>query len=121
MSITAHEIVEETDAIRDNTIPDDQKYKWLSRFEKELSEKLYRFYTPDVSVTEDVTATTELSVPEAFSDLYVSYLASKIDYANGEIDRYNNDLQLFNYYKQTFEEWFNVSHTSNITAKYNAL
>lgn len=121
MSITAHEVVEEANAIRDNNIPDDQKYKWLERFERELSEKLYRYYTPDASITEPIEAPTILSVPEAFADLYVSLLTSKIDYANGEIDRYNNDLQLYNYYKQSFESWFVSTHKSNITAKFNAL
>ncbi len=121
MAILAHEIVEEADAMRDNTIPDEQKYTWLSRFEKELHDTLYRFYTPDVSVPDAVTADTPLSIPEAFADVYISYLALKIDYANGEIDRYNNDLQLFSSYKQSFAEWFHVSHTSNITATYNAL
>ena len=89
----------------------------LSRFARTPE----RRYTPDASITEPIEAPTILSVPEAFADLYVSLLTSKIDYANGEIDRYNNDLQLYNYYKQSFESWFVSTHKSNITAKFNAL
>lgn len=121
MAITAHEVIAEADAIRDNNIPDDQKCKWIERFEQELQEKLYRFYNTKGTAIGTVSLSTELSVPEAFADLYVSLLASKIDYANGEIDRYNNDLQLYNYYKKSFEEWYVSTHQSNITAKYNAL
>lgn len=39
---------------------------------------------------------TQLLIPDRFSDVYVNYLASKIDYANREFGGYNNSTAMFN-------------------------
>ena len=38
----------------------------------------------------------ELAVPVPFTDLYIYYLASRIDYFNGDVDRYNDSMVLYN-------------------------
>ncbi len=46
---------------------------------------------PTKNFPEDI----ELSMPEAHEDVYVKYLAAKIDYYNGESALYANDQAIF--------------------------
>ena len=38
----------------------------------------------------------ELAMPSEHADVYVKYLAAKIDYYNGEMALYANDTEVFN-------------------------
>lgn len=41
--------------------------------------------------------TREVLIPEIDEEVYIHWLYSKIDYRLGEMERYNNDAQMFNY------------------------
>lgn len=52
--------------------------------------------------------TTKLTVPFPYSKLYDHYLAMQIDWANAEVDKYNNDAALFASAYQEYANWYNV-------------
>lgn len=47
-----------------------------------------------------------LLVPDRFGDVYSNYLAAKIDYKNGEIERYNNSVAAFESSFQAFAAYY---------------
>ncbi len=49
---------------------------------------------------------TVLLVLAPFDKVYRSYLCAMIDYANGEYDRYNNSMQMFNRQLSEFTGWY---------------
>lgn len=65
------------------------------------------------------TGTTEVSTALSFdgsgcellaepphSKLYAEYVMARIDYANGEYDKYDNSMQMFNSFWGEFSRWF---------------
>lgn len=53
---------------------------------------------------------TELLVKFPYDELYTWWLASKVDWQNMEIDKYNNDRTLFNNAYDTFSDWYTRNH-----------
>lgn len=63
--------------------------------------------------TEPITAAidyyggdVELLVSVPHSKIYGAYLIAKVDFANGEYDKYNNTVTMFNSYWGEFSRWF---------------
>ena len=48
----------------------------------------------------------ELLVEPPHSKLYAEYVMARIDYANGEYDKYDNSMQMFNAFWGEFSRWF---------------
>ena len=78
------------DDLRLNTISEEQKYTWAYELECTVCEMMGK-KPPTKNFPEDI----ELSMPEAHEDVYVKYLAAKIDYYNGESALYANDQAIF--------------------------
>lgn len=53
---------------------------------------------------------TELLVSFPYDEMYIWWLASKIDWQNMEIDKYNNDRTLFNNAYDTYSDWYTRNH-----------
>lgn len=58
----------------------------------------------------ELDAERELLIPDQFSDCYISYLFSKIDFNNAEIERYNLDAAQFEAEWQAYAAWYRRSH-----------
>ena len=52
----------------------------------------------------------ELAVPVPFTDLYIYYLASRIDYFNGDVDRYNDSMVLYNKAWDDYAAYYRRNH-----------
>lgn len=53
---------------------------------------------------------TELLVKPPHDKLYRSYLCAMIDFANGEYDKYQNSMALYNTHMQEFTRWFTQTY-----------
>jgi len=51
---------------------------------------------------------TELLVPSPHSKIYWTYLSAMIDFANGEYDKYNNTLAVFNQFFGEYMRWYSL-------------
>ena len=54
----------------------------------------------------ELDAEKELLIPDQFNGVYTSYISTKIDYNNREIDRYNVDAVQFESEWQAFASWY---------------
>ena len=53
---------------------------------------------------------TELLAPFPYDEMYVFWLMCRVDLANMELDKYNNDRQLFNSGYDMFHDWWRRTH-----------
>lgn len=51
-----------------------------------------------------------LLIPDQFNGVYTSYLFSKIDFNNAEIDRYNLDAAMFSSEWAAYAGWYRRTH-----------
>ena len=63
--------------------------------------------TTEVTVTLTYDGSgVELLVEPPHSKIYAEYVMARIDYANGEYDKYDNTMQMFNAFWGEFSRWF---------------
>lgn len=65
---------------------------------------------PDSCVIDYDGKDIELLVNPPHDKLYRSYLTAMIDYANGEYDKYQNTMQMFNEHYNEFVRWFMINY-----------
>lgn len=53
---------------------------------------------------------TVLLVAAPFDEMYLRYLEAQIYYADNEIERYNNAIDIFNTVWEEFRNWYNREH-----------
>lgn len=87
--------------LRLNAISEEQKYTWVYELECSVCEMMGK-EIPKKEFPKDI----ELSMPEAHEDVYVKYLAAKIDYYNGESALYSNDLAIYNEAMEAATSWW---------------
>ena len=97
--MTIGDAITQVNELRPNTYTAREKINWLRRVENMVYRTVLAHYngTPEY---EDFGADTaldrQLIVPEPWNVLYVHWLEAQIHYANGEYDRYNNAITVFN-------------------------
>lgn len=97
--MTISEAINQVDALRPNTYTSRQKTQWLRRCEAMILKTVLRTKQDlgDFDImAEDPAMDTPLIVPEPWCALYVHWLEAQMHYANGEYDRYNNAITMFN-------------------------
>ena len=53
---------------------------------------------------------TELLIPAPFDEAYLRWMEAQIDYHNGEIDKYNISITMFNTEFEAFANWYHRNH-----------
>lgn len=108
------DIIDMLDEVKPNKYSDKQKVAWLNEVEEEIVDEVYhrsetyKSYEFIPCSQEDMDK--ELLVPDHFSDLYLYFLAAKIDALRGEAERYNNDTVLFNAAWDRYSCYMNRTH-----------
>ncbi len=88
-------IIAQCDALRPNAYTQEEKLRWLWQFDA-LMQKQTAHLDVFAIAPQPYTPESELLIEDAFCDIYVKYLLSQIDFANGETGRYNASAVLFN-------------------------
>lgn len=64
-------------------------------------------------------ATDKLFLDEKFSDIYLYYLASQIDYFTNDIDAYNNSITLYNSAMEAYTNFYMYRREERPTYSYD--
>ena len=97
--MTIADAISQANELRPNTFSTREKINWLRRAESMIHRTVLCHYsgTPEFEeFGQSAAMERELVVPEPWSILYVHWLEAQIHYANGEYDRYNNAITVFN-------------------------
>ena len=110
------EILADVDEIKPNTYDDNVKLRWLSELDGKIFDQIILTHEHEVPEEGELTfepyqsLSEDLLVPFPYTDLYRHYLFAMIDYSNGETDRYQNSMVMFNASYQEFTNWYNRTH-----------
>lgn len=108
------EAINRIDALKHNTYSQGEKVEWLSRLDAMIKTLIMDAHEGSECICfsgydESTDMDTQLLVPAPFDEIYLRWLEAQIDYANGEYDKYNNSILMYqtdydgyaNYYRRT--------------------
>lgn len=110
--MTIKQAIDTADAVKPNRFTREVKTKWLINLENRIYNEIYLTHEHNEQMTvpsgEDEEA--ELFVPQPYDEMYILYLAAKIDSRNAEYGRYNNEIKQFNEIYSDFEKFWQSKH-----------
>lgn len=105
--MTLREVIEFVDEVKPNAFPTKVKVKWLEQLDGHIAAEELCMHPADLDrlcYSED-QLDTELLVRRPYDDIYTMWLEAKIDLANGEYDKYQNSMQVYNRHYGSFVVW----------------
>lgn len=103
------EIIERVDGYKPNAFDNRVKLAWLSVLEGKIAADVMHMSIDDIQVLnyrfpEDLE--TEPLVRFPHDDIYELWLAARIDFENGEYNKYQNTMEMYNAAYGNFVHWF---------------
>ena len=117
--MTIAEAIAKTDGLMPNTYKRDLKVSWLSGLDMMIKQTIIDRHErkaddPDLSYFEGydeyTPLDTELIAKAPFDDMYLHWLESKMNYFNGEYERYNNAAEAYNTIYSAYAREYNRTH-----------
>jgi len=113
--MTIIEAINKVDELKPNTYSQSQKIAWLSTLDGTVKKKIIDTHEDGESVvfngyTDDTDLSTTMLICEPYTDAYIFWLESKIDYNNREYANYNNSIIKFNEMFGDFSRDYNRNH-----------
>ncbi len=113
--MTILEAINRVDTTKPNSYTQVEKVDWLSALDGIIKHqiidtheggegKVFKGYNADTSLD------TVLLAPAPYDDIYIRWLEARIDYANGENDKYNNSLTAYNDAYDLYANYYNRTH-----------
>lgn len=112
--MTIIEAINRNDALMHNTYTQTDKVAWLSRLDSMVKKHIIDTHEGDeVTFTgyDDTTdINTELLIPAPYDECYLRWLEAQIHYTNGEYEKYNNAIDMFNTAYKGYQNYYNRTH-----------
>ena len=107
--MTVDEAIDRVDRLKCNAYTLREKREWLAQLEGRIRRELLETHGPGLPLREEGSweGSRELTAPDSFGGLYLRWLEAQIDLYNGEPERYNGSIALFNAEFHAFESWYN--------------
>ena len=104
---TLKSVIEYVDEIKPNAFSNEAKTQWVNECEGLVqTEVLLLADTELISYSYDTDKDKELLVKHPHVKIYWAYLTAMIDFANGEYNKYQNTMQMFNAFFSEYMRWF---------------
>lgn len=109
------EAITRLDALKFNTYTQSDKVDWLSRLDSMVKNQIIDPHEGAETVTftgydDSTDLDTVLLVPAPYDEMYLRWLEAQIDYHNGEYDKYNNAIIMFNTTFEAYKRYYNGIH-----------
>ena len=110
--MTILEAINTVDGQKFNTYTTAEKVAWLSRLDSIVKRMIIDTHEGWESVSfggynDKTPMETELLIPAPFDEMYLRWLEAQIDYANGEYDKYNNSILMYNASYDAYANYYN--------------
>lgn len=109
--MTVSQVIQIVDDIKPNAFTNETKTAWLNEVEGMVQTEVFLFAPVEViqyDYAEDKD--TVLLVDPPHEKLYQAYLAARVDFANGEYNKYQNTMQMFNSFFGEFMRWYALNY-----------
>lgn len=115
------EAINRIDSLKHNTYSQNDKVAWLSRLDSMVKRLIIDTHEGAENVTftgydDSTDPETELLVPAPFDEMYLRWLEAQIDYTNGEYDKYNNSILMYQAAYDAYANCYNRNHMPKGTA-----
>lgn len=124
--MTINELFTIADDVKPNAFTKDDLTRWLNEVEGMVQTRVLLLAPEEIiSYSYEEDKDKELLVSPPYDKLYLPYLEARIDYTNGEYNRYQNSMQLFNSFFSEFMNYFALryrpadTHSPVYTSEYN--
>ena len=109
------EAINRINALMHNTYSQPDKVEWLSRLDTMVKQQIIDTHEGSENVTfSGYTAATPvdtvLLVPAPYDEVYLRWIEAQIHYHNGEYDKYNNAIIMFNTDFGAYAAYYNQNH-----------
>lgn len=113
--MTILEAINRVDATKPNSYTQIEKVDWLSTLDGVIKSEIIDTHEDGEAVVfegYDVNTSldTMLLVPAPYDDIYIRWLETRIDYANGEYGKYNNSFTAYNDAYDLYAKHYNRKH-----------
>lgn len=105
--MTLKALIDFVDEIKPNAFSEDVKTAWVNEVEGFIQTDVFLLNVDDVieySYAEDKNK--ELLALPPHSKVYWTYLNAMIDFANGEFNKYQNNMAMYNEFMGEYMRWF---------------
>ena len=112
--MTIAQAIERIDDLKYNTYSTHQKLQWLNQLEQMICCNILATHegaAVPAAFDDDTPMDTPLLAQAPYEELYIHYLAAQMDYHNGEFDRYNNTMAMFQALFDSFCAAYNRKNT----------
>lgn len=105
--MTVAQVIRMVDDIKPNAFSDETKTQWISECEGLVQTEILLLAVDDCrSYTFERDADTVLLAKPPHDKLYWAYLSAMVDFGNGEYEKYQNTMQLFNSHYSEYMRWY---------------
>lgn len=103
------------DEVKPNRYSQSEKIKWLSIIDGVIKSEIIDTHEGGEDVVfngydDSTEISTKLLVPAPYDDIYLFWLESRIDYWNGEYDKYNNSITTYDTAYRAYANHYNRNH-----------
>lgn len=107
--------INRVDALKFNTYSDSEKVEWLSRLDNSVKNLIIDTHEGGEDVIfigydDNTDKNTVLLVPAPFDEVYLRWLEAQIDYHNGEFDKFNASIIMYNTAFDAYANFYNRNH-----------
>ena len=108
------EAINRIDSLKRNTYDKSYKVAWLSTLDA-LVKGVIDAHEGGENVTfngydDSTDLNTELLAPAPYDEIYLRWMEAQIDYNNGEYDKYNNSVEMWNTAFEDYKNYYNRTH-----------
>ena len=111
---TLKEVIDEVAALdgnAPNAFDNDTLTRWINEVEGRVQSDVFQWAPVEFrQYSYEADQDTRLLVDPPHDKLYYAYLTARIHFANGEYERSQNTMQLFNQFWSEFVRWFARSY-----------
>jgi hypothetical protein len=113
--MTIMEAIARLDALKFNTYTQADKIEWLSKLDSTIKKQIIDTHEGSGGIsfngyTEDTPVDTVLLVPAPFDEVYLRWMEAQIDYHNGEYDKFNASIIMYNTAYEAFANYYKREH-----------
>ena len=113
--MTIIEAINRLDALKFNTYSQTDKIEWLSRLDSMVKRMIIDTHEGYQNVsfngyTAETPLETVLLVPAPYDEVYLRWMEAQIDYHNGEYDKYNNSIIMYNTAFESYAKYYKLHH-----------
>ena len=105
--MTIKEVIDYVDAVKPNAFDNETKTVWLNDVEGYVQTEVFLLNVDDVTrYSYDSDKNKTMLVVPPHDKVYRAYLEAMIDFENGEYNKYQNTMQMYNAWMGEYMRWF---------------